>query len=186
MLFEKLKKLSKLTDSAVSFEGFFLPLIKEFDEMAPGQMHGSIVDEFHVRAHQFADTFRKRHAHLFSQPQDKATEELQEEEHCCQCIECLRLVSFIEDPTAISISFSFGSEDRIAHHKQYHLPRITKGGFAHMSKVNPINNGNATNYVFTVRRTKSQLAMGAEKGCGVSQQDKEGETLHPKSKPRAR
>lgn len=110
--------------------------------------------------------------------------ELLEEVYQCHCTECSRLISFIEDPTAISINFSFGGESRNANHKTYQLPHINKGGFAHMCKVNPTNNGNKMNYNVTVRRTKDQLAMSAEKGEGAYNNTENAEPRPKNRRPR--
>ncbi|KFX96862.1 hypothetical protein V490_03093 [Pseudogymnoascus sp. VKM F-3557] len=164
MLFDKLDTLSRIRQSATTFEGFFLPLLKELDEIPAGQAPGSISQEFHIMARQLAENLREQHALHSPQSEHVVPVESQREDHDCGCTECLRLDSFIRDPTAVSVFFSFCSESRTAHHRKHQLPRITKGGFAHTCTVNPVNNGNARNYSITVRRTKDQLAVGVENG----------------------
>lgn len=54
-LFSKLDRLSRFGDPEIIFEGFFLPLMKKFDEMPPGQTPGTAAQEFHYMAHQLED-----------------------------------------------------------------------------------------------------------------------------------
>ncbi|KFY21238.1 hypothetical protein V491_03049 [Pseudogymnoascus sp. VKM F-3775] len=149
-----------MKQSATTFEGFFLPLLEELHQMPPGQKPGTMSQEFHVMRHQLAEKLWKQHALHLSQPEVKA----REEDYQCRCTEFSRLISFIEDPTAISINFSF------------------RGGFAHMCKVNPTNN--TMNYNVTVRRTKDQLAMSAEKGAGAYYMRENAEPRPKNRRPR--
>lgn len=68
MLLDRLDTLSRTGQSATTFEGFFLPLLKELDEMPPGRMPGTISEEFHFMAHQLAEKLWKQHALHFLGP----------------------------------------------------------------------------------------------------------------------
>lgn len=92
--------------------------------------------------------------------------ELQETKPACTCKDCLSLTTFRKDPTAKSVSFSFGSESRHTHYKTYQLPQITKGGFAHVCTIS--HTKISKSYSITVRRTKDQLAMRVEKGVSAN------------------
>lgn len=174
-----------MEQSATTFEGFFLPLMKELVEIPPGQTPGNITQEFHYMAHQLAEKLRKLHAAFFPRPQDVTPQpqhmshhpqnvisqhqqlspiDLPEEELDCTCKDCLRFTAFTEDPTAKKVDFAFGTESRIAHYKTHYLPRINKGGFKYTCTVTPMENNIVEKYTVTVRKTKAQFAMGTQKG----------------------
>lgn len=54
LIFDKLDALS-MGRSGMSIEGFFAPLMKEFDQLPPGQTPGTATQEFYYMAHQFAE-----------------------------------------------------------------------------------------------------------------------------------
>lgn len=64
---DKLDTLSRMAQSATTFVGFFLPLLKELDEIPAGQAPGSISQEFHIMARQLAENLREQHALHFPQ-----------------------------------------------------------------------------------------------------------------------
>ncbi|KFY11473.1 hypothetical protein V492_04441 [Pseudogymnoascus sp. VKM F-4246] len=147
LLFDRLRGLLRTTWTTLTFEEFFLPLINEFDEMPPGQTLGTIAEEFHFQAHQFAENFR-------------------EEELGCTCKACVKFTSFTKNPKAKSVNFTFSSESEsgLAHYKTYQLAQFTKGGYAHTCTISPSENGSTSNYSITVQKTKTHLSTGTEGG----------------------
>jgi hypothetical protein len=124
--------------------------------MPPGQLPGTVAQEFHVMAHQLAERLRKLHVDHCSQPGRMPAVESREAKHGCQCDGCLKLDTFINDPTVYQVDLRFSSEG-LAHHRRPHLPLISKESFAYRCRANTIVNGHATSYGATVRRTKDQL-----------------------------
>lgn len=205
LVFDKLDSLS-MGQSAMTFEGFFLPLMKEFDEMPPGQTPGTINQESHHMAHQLAEKLRKLHAAFFplaqhmtprpqhmshrpqsviSQHRQPSPKDLPEEDMDCTCKDCLKFAAFIEDPAAKSVKFSFGTESRIAHYKTYQLHQITKRGFRHTCTITPAENSGLENYSVTIRKSKAQFAMGTQKGEGSQDGTENSKTSTPNAKAAA-
>ncbi|KFY40855.1 hypothetical protein V495_05219 [Pseudogymnoascus sp. VKM F-4514 (FW-929)] len=50
LLLDKLDSLSRTMVTSFTFEEFFIPLIKQFDDMFPGGAPGTDVEEFHIKA----------------------------------------------------------------------------------------------------------------------------------------
>jgi hypothetical protein len=175
VLFDRLDRLSRLGPSEIAFKYIFVPLLKEFDGMPPGQIPGTMAQEFHARAHQLSEKLQKLHSLHFpptqytSQPQGETA--LQEEEFSCTCKDCLRFAAFTEDPTAKSVKFAFSSESRIAHYKTHQLPQIMKGGFQHTCTITPVENGGMEKYDISVRSS-----VGTQRGEGI-QNNTEGPNI---------
>ncbi|ELR04463.1 hypothetical protein VC83_01978 [Pseudogymnoascus destructans] len=89
--------------SAMTFESFFLPLMKGFDEMPPGQTPAP--------AH---DPSTSAHGHraqsVISQHQQPSPVDLPEEDLDCTCKDCLKFAAFTEDLAAKSVKFYFSTE----------------------------------------------------------------------------
>ncbi|OAF58948.1 hypothetical protein VC83_06075 [Pseudogymnoascus destructans] len=194
MLFGTLDTLA-VAQSAATIEGFSLPLLKELDEVPPGQINDPIHIQFYMMAHQVAATIRKQLAlhlpkyqdkscepqHVRPQPRYISPKESREEDPGCTCKDCLKFAAFTEDPTAKSVKFAFGTESRIAHYKTYQLLQITKGGFQHTCTITPAENSGAESYSITVKKTKTQFAMGTKKGEGSQKTQRlQRQTLRPR------
>lgn len=198
LLFGKLDAAS-IGQSAIILEGLFLPLINSFDEMPPGQIPGTVTQEFHFLAHQLVEKLRKLHPFLFtrprrmsprpqrvtSQPQQLGSMRFPEEELDCTCKDCLKFAAFVEDHTTRSVKFSFGTESRIAHYKTYQLHQIAKGGFQHTCTIIPAENGGVGSYSVTIRKTKTQFAMGNKKATGAQTSQKLQLSQHRRSEPQS-
>ncbi|OBT63118.1 hypothetical protein VE03_07464 [Pseudogymnoascus sp. 23342-1-I1] len=185
LIFDKLDTLS-MGQSGITFESFFLPLMKEFDQMPPGQDFGTITQEFHHMAHQLAEKLRKLHAVIFPRPQHMTPQPqpmtpqprnmisplqqmsqstFPEKEFDCTCRGCKKLISFTKDTEVETVNFTFSAESLIDHYKAYQLPHITKRGFAYTCMITPTKRGSGENYSITVNRTRAQLAMGSRRGA---------------------
>ncbi|KFZ12294.1 hypothetical protein V501_04298 [Pseudogymnoascus sp. VKM F-4519 (FW-2642)] len=190
-VFDKLDSLS-MGQSAMTFEGFFLPLMKEFDGMPPGQTPSTITQESHYMAHQLAEKLRKLHAaffphaqHMTPRPQHMSSRNLLEAKHDYTCKDCLKFTTFVKDHTAKSVEFSFGYESRIAHYKTYQLHQITKRDFRHTCTITPVENSVVENYSVTIRKSEAQLAMDTKKGEGSYDKTENQKTSTPNTKDSA-
>lgn len=125
-----------------------------------------------------------RPQHDMSQPQQLGLMRFSEELDCT-CKDCLKFAAFVEDHTARSVHFSFGTESRIAHYKTYQLHQITKGGFQHTCTITPAENNDVGSYSVTVRKTKTQFAMGEQKGQRSPDQPETPAVLTPTARASA-
>lgn len=162
-LFDKLERLASDEEPAIIFNGLFLPLAKELNEMTADQNPGALAQEVHNMACLFTEKLLSLYANRCVGPKPTPPKDWMRTKCGCGCEECLQLDSFLVDPALEEMHIPASSEDRLRH-LQTQLPLIQRKP-EYETEIRRTSSG----FELWVHKTKLAWAFSVE--CWVKDRD---------------